>query len=157
VPRERQAQCTLADLEQLRAAALGPGRLRVINHWATWCIPCVEEFPQLKALQASIAERHGEEVDFFGISWDLFDPRGEEEEIIDHVENFGVGHHLRWPTLLVAEAVPPADFFATLGITVEKVPQTWVVAADGRLVRRWDGLLKAEDLPVLLATLETAR
>ena len=27
------------------------GTLRLVNFWATWCTPCVEELPQLQALQ----------------------------------------------------------------------------------------------------------
>ena len=44
----------IADLEQL-AAHLGPnGGVRVVNHWATWCIPCIEEFGDLKDLHAGL-------------------------------------------------------------------------------------------------------
>lgn len=30
------------------------GRVLVVNFWATWCAPCVEEMPSLNALQANL-------------------------------------------------------------------------------------------------------
>jgi thiol-disulfide isomerase/thioredoxin len=33
------------------------GKLVVVNLWATWCAPCVEEFPDLVKLQASYREK----------------------------------------------------------------------------------------------------
>lgn len=36
-----------------------PGRVTVINFWATWCVPCLEEIPALVALEDSIGGRGG--------------------------------------------------------------------------------------------------
>lgn len=124
-----------ATLEEAAALVQGPGRPRLVNFWATWCIPCVEEFPALKALAASL----GDEVDVFGISWDLFDPRGEPDEIREHVENFSIGHQLTWPSHVLRPDVVPADFMARLGLSYDKIPQTWLVAADGTVLRRVHG------------------
>ncbi len=44
---ERGAQQTLADYR---------GRVVVLNLWATWCAPCVEEMPALDRLQAAVKE-----------------------------------------------------------------------------------------------------
>ena len=35
-----------------RAIAREKGRVVLVNFWATWCVPCREEFPQLSRLQA---------------------------------------------------------------------------------------------------------
>jgi peroxiredoxin len=45
-------------------------RLRVINVWATWCVPCVEEFPGLVALS-----RRFETRDFDLITLSVDDPK----------------------------------------------------------------------------------
>ena len=39
--------CVPAGLEEARALLRPSGRSLVINHWATWCEPCVDELPRL--------------------------------------------------------------------------------------------------------------
>ena len=41
--------CDVVDLDGLKRVLGAGAGVRVINHWATWCIPCIEEFDQLKA------------------------------------------------------------------------------------------------------------
>src|SRR5581483_9289869 len=33
------------------------GRVVLLNFWATWCVPCVEEMPSLDKLQAQLGSR----------------------------------------------------------------------------------------------------
>lgn len=33
------------------------GKLTIVHFWATWCIPCVEELPEVDAAQAAYAEK----------------------------------------------------------------------------------------------------
>lgn len=43
-------------------------KILVINFWATWCVPCVEEFPSL----VKLAENYkNEDVEFLSLSVDL--------------------------------------------------------------------------------------
>jgi thiol-disulfide isomerase/thioredoxin len=44
-----------------------PGRRTLINIWATWCIPCAKEMPELEKLSARLAERS---IDIIGINVD---------------------------------------------------------------------------------------
>jgi thiol-disulfide isomerase/thioredoxin len=49
---------TRATAAEVLAAARAPGaRATLINVWATWCQPCVEEFPDLVKLQRTYADR----------------------------------------------------------------------------------------------------
>lgn len=50
-------------LEQQRRA----GRQMLINVWATWCVPCGREMPELEALRAGFAARG---IDLIGVSVD---------------------------------------------------------------------------------------
>jgi thiol-disulfide isomerase/thioredoxin len=38
-------------------AQFEPGRVYVVEFWATWCVPCKEQMPHLSALQKSQAQR----------------------------------------------------------------------------------------------------
>ena len=47
-----------ASVEQLRAAvAAGGARVVLLNVWATWCVPCREEFPDLLRIRREYRER----------------------------------------------------------------------------------------------------
>jgi thiol-disulfide isomerase/thioredoxin len=148
-PSQQLDACEVVDLAGLQAR-LGAGRgLRVVNHWATWCIPCVEEFDVLKDLVARLPQN----VVLEGISWDLFDPRGDEDDIAEHVVNFAKGHKLPWETVLIGESVQPADFFAAFSIENQTIPQTWVLDHTGAVLHRVDGALEASHVDQVLAVL----
>ena len=54
------------DLENAKAEKvnLKTGKPIIINFWATWCVPCVQEFPEFDELNA----KYGDKVDFVMIS-----------------------------------------------------------------------------------------
>lgn len=130
--------CQRGGLDLVRLAH-GPGpRRRVVNHWATWCVPCVDELPLL----IDLARRYQDRVDFLGVSWDLFDPRGEDDDIVEHVARFADGNGVIWPSVLVTAS--PESFFSALGLSFRQVPQTWIIDSDGRELARFDGVLTPE-------------
>ena len=45
------------------------GRVLLINIWATWCVPCKEEFPDL----IKISDQYNEQIELIGISIDFPD------------------------------------------------------------------------------------
>jgi thiol-disulfide isomerase/thioredoxin len=51
-------------------------RLRVINVWATWCVPCVEEFPGLVSISRRLGLR-----DFDMISVSVDDPKDQDKAL----------------------------------------------------------------------------
>jgi len=46
------------------------GRALFINVWATWCAPCVEEFPDIVRIARELKDR---KIDFVGVSADDFE------------------------------------------------------------------------------------
>ena len=121
------------------ASALGPGRLRVVNHWATWCDGCVEEMPELARLQNAL----GDDVEFVGVSWDRFQPLegmgATKSAIRDVMEQAGAS----WPTLVLDDSVVPEELFERWKMQVHTIPQTWVVDDRGMIVERVEHVMTA--------------
>jgi len=134
--------CEVVDLDELAARLGAGGGVRVVNHWATWCIPCVEELPDLKEVHSALPAG----IEMWGVSWDLFDPRGDEDDICEHVSNFAAGHGLPWASVLLGESVEAADFFERFGLSTQTVPQTWVLSGSGEVVLRIERAIGPSDL-----------
>ncbi|HEV8231729.1 MAG TPA: TlpA disulfide reductase family protein [Thermoanaerobaculia bacterium] len=62
-----------------QAIAREKGRVVLLNFWATWCVPCREEFPRLSRLQ----ERHRKSgLAVVGVSTDFDKQRPEVEKFL---------------------------------------------------------------------------
>lgn len=63
--------------------------LVVLNFWASWCVPCLKEFPSLIALQ----KKYGDKVTVVGVN-------GDEEEPLPLVEKTSQKYGLDFPQVL---------------------------------------------------------
>lgn len=98
----------------------GPGPVRLINYWASWCGPCREEMP---VLQAFSAEQGADGVQVVGIALDS--PDEARAFLADVPVTF---------TLLV-ETPGPGDSSVRLGNTRGVLPFTVLVDKRGRLLK----------------------
>jgi cytochrome c biogenesis protein CcmG, thiol:disulfide interchange protein DsbE len=94
------------------------GKVVVLDFWASWCPPCVEETPALIALHRDISQRGGMVL---GVSVDD-DPAA--------YENFLKQHGVNFPTYLDASKAIPASY----GTSV--YPEAYIIGRDGRIVRK---------------------
>jgi cytochrome c biogenesis protein CcmG, thiol:disulfide interchange protein DsbE len=92
------------------------GRLLVLNFWATWCAPCVEEVPSLNQLQRMMA---GSGVVVLGISVDR-----NEERYKAFLQKFNI-------TFQTARD-PNEDISYRYGTF--KVPETYIIGAGGKVL-----------------------
>ena len=99
----------------------GPGRPTLVNVWASWCGPCIEEMPELERYHA---EQAGNGVQVVGIA---LDDRVAVEAFLHRIP-------VTYPILL--DAPGPADAGVRLGNPAGVLPYTALLDADGRLVRQ---------------------
>ena len=119
-----------------------PQRWLIVNHWATWCDPCLEELPELRSLQESVSD----DVLLLGIGWDLFEG-GSPPQTLEKVAQFMEQHQLDYPCWVVSDE--PEVFFSTLALDWKKIPQTLVIDPNGQVVKNINGLITAEILAVI--------
>ena len=80
-----------------------------------------------------------------------FGPRA----VAEHVADFSSVRAVRYRSLLVTD--PPERFFAGMNLSFDKIPQTWVIAPDGTVLRRIEGALTEESAAELVAFVEAWR
>ncbi len=114
------------------------GRWTLVNFWATWCAPCVEELPTLDRLQAALG---GERFTVTLVSLDSM-PR---EKVVSAMRGYGV---TRLDTLL-------DDKLAAMGaLAIPGLPTTLLLDPAGREVGRLVGPARW-DTPAVQTALRT--
>jgi thiol-disulfide isomerase/thioredoxin len=111
-------------------------RIRVVNIWATWCVPGVAEMPQLDAMAAALRK---DGVEFVGVSLDDAIPGGRAERK-QLVTRFLARKHIRFRNVYyVGRTNELADRFRFDG----SIPITLVFDAGGRELFRNEGVIDA--------------
>jgi len=108
------------------------GKWVVVNYWATWCPPCLEEIPEL----VDFHERHKDtDAVVLGVNLEQVAP----EKLRQFVEEYFVSY----PVL------PGKPSMDTVG-PVRGLPTTYLVAPDGRLVARQVGGVTAAGIETFI-------
>ena len=137
--------CAVVDVAGLTAALVPSGKPLVINHWATWCDPCVDELPRLVRAAAGL----GDAAEFIGVSWDLFDHPGVPSKVAGKVASFASSSGVGFASVLFTGQ--PEELFLACGLDVHLVPQTIVLARDGSVAWHKKGMLTDDDVFPLIA------
>jgi len=110
-------QFTLTDGGQTVSLTSLRGHTVVLNFWATWCMPCVEELPSLMAMQHRLPQ-----ITILAISQDD-DPAAYRQFLLENHVDFLT---LRDPSLRVPH------LYGTL-----KIPETYIIDRKGILRRKF--------------------
>jgi cytochrome c biogenesis protein CcmG/thiol:disulfide interchange protein DsbE len=94
------------------------GKVVVLNFWATWCPPCVEETPALMQLQQRIASRNGVVL---GVSVD-------EDEAA--YRKFLQDHGINYPTSRDPSKKSALDYGTVM------YPETYIIDRHGKIARK---------------------
>lgn len=115
----------LEDLELF----IKPGdRPLVVNYWATWCGPCVDELPYF----AETAAKYAGKIEFRFVTWDRLDNETPDETIRKKVDRVRARTGIYQKNM-----VGPADIEGMakrLKLLSESVPQTFIFTKDGARV-----------------------
>jgi cytochrome c biogenesis protein CcmG, thiol:disulfide interchange protein DsbE len=117
------------------------GKVVVLNFWATWCPPCVEETPALNRLQKYLEARNGT---ILGVAADE-DPQAFQE----FLSKYGVAFPTyRDPTTRDNRSAIARSYGTSM------YPDTYVIDRHGRIARKFMGP-QDWDSPEILAYFDT--
>lgn len=119
----------------LASAQLG-GRPRLVNVFASWCVPCATETPQLEQLRLA-----GVEVDGIAI-------RDRPEDLGRFLRQWGDPY---------SRIGSDRDSSVQLAMGSSGVPETFVIDARGIIRKQHVGAIEPQDLPEMMQAVQDAK
>ncbi|VWX56560.1 DsbE family thiol:disulfide interchange protein [Sphingorhabdus sp. 109] len=119
----------------LSSADLAKGKPTLLNIFASWCLPCIAEAPQLLALQQA------------GVEINAIASRDTPEDIANFLNRWG-NPYARIGTDTTSKV--------QLELGSSGVPETFVIDGNGIIVHQHIGDIRQEDVDMLLKLLEDA-
>jgi len=120
------------------SADLAKGRVSVVNFWASWCVPCIEEHPLIEKLKSTA------DVDIFGVNY-----KDRADAARRFIGRFG-NPYTAVGTDLQGRAAIDWGVYGT--------PETFVVNGKGQIVYKHVGPISEDSLKTrLLPAIEKAR
>ncbi|UGB38844.1 TlpA family protein disulfide reductase [Frateuria soli] len=127
MPAQPALKVTTLDGEPFDLAAQR-GRWVIVNFWATWCVPCIKEMPDISRFVKAHAN-----VRAIGLAY-------EDSDKAD-IQAFLAKHPVSYPIAQVSLDDSPEDFDEPRGL-----PTTYLIAPDGHVARRFVGPVTEQTL-----------
>ncbi len=122
-----------AGVEGLASSDMADGKPRLLNIFASWCISCKAEAPQLEALKEA-----GVEIDAIAI-------RDKPEDVAAFLGEFGNPYR---------RIGADNEMAIQLKLGSSGVPETYVIGGDGAILYQHIGDIRKEHIPMLLEKLQ---
>jgi peroxiredoxin len=116
---------------QPQAMAQWKNKALVVNFWATWCPPCVDEMPELSALQKEIQSKN---IQIIGIGIDS----------PSNIAQFATKHKISYP--LYAGGMSGTELSRQFGNQAGGLPFTVLIDRHGAVKKSYLGRLRMEEL-----------
>jgi thiol-disulfide isomerase/thioredoxin len=114
-----------------QALAQWKGKPLVVNFWATWCSPCIEEIPELSVLQREIAPQN---IQIIGIGIDT----------TSNITDFSLKHPVAYP--LYNAGMNGTTLLSQFGNQAGGLPFTLLIDKKGQIKKTYRGRLQMEEL-----------
>ena len=111
---------------------VSPGKILVINYWATWCAPCRKEIPELNELDHQLSDR----LDVIGVNYDGV----VGEQLIQEMQKLGIEFDNLYQD--------PRDLWALDPVNI--LPETLIINSQGQLIHRLLGPQTRSSLEALI-------
>jgi len=108
------------------------GKWVIVNYWATWCPPCLEEIPDL----VSLYEENRDSVVVLGVNY--------EEVNHEYLAEFVESHMMSYPVVR-SDPVPVTPLGPVLGL-----PTTYIISPQGERMARQEGPVTRESIEAYL-------
>lgn len=109
------------------------GKVVLLDFWASWCAPCLEDMPHLIKLQ----KQHGDRLQIIGISMD---------DRVDAAKSVTRRFTFNYP-LLMGDAKLGILYGGILGL-----PQLFLISRDGEVLKVWRDSISPGELDQAVAT-----
>ncbi len=124
--KELMVDATAGEIVQKVASHEGE-RVVFVNFWATWCIPCVEEFPYIMELK----EKYGDDFELIFVSTDFSEAKEEAKEFLQSQD-------VQFTTYY--KVGNDNEFITTISDTWSgALPYTVIYKKDGSISAEWEG------------------
>lgn len=123
-------------VEGLSSSDMADGTPRLLNIFASWCIPCKAEAPNLETLAKS------------GVQIDAIAIRDRPEDVAAFLAEFGN------PFRRIGS---DSEMAVQLKLGSSGVPETYIISGDGTILYQHIGDIRAEHIPMLLEKLKAAK
>jgi thiol-disulfide isomerase/thioredoxin len=107
------------------------GKFLLVNFWATWCAPCVEEMPELSELQKDLIKSN---IQLIGLGIDS----------PSNISEFAQKYQISYP--LFAAGVVGTDLSRQMGNQAGGLPFTVLISPDGNVLKSYLGRLNIQQL-----------
>ncbi|KAF3997421.1 TlpA family protein disulfide reductase [Glaciimonas immobilis] len=115
------------------------GKPLIVNFWATWCGPCVEEMPELNALRSELIKK---DIHIIGVGIDSQDA----------IAKFAEKYKITYP--LYVAGTDGTSLLAQFGNGAGGLPFTVLIGTDGQVKKTYLGSIKFDELRKDLSLLQ---